>query len=78
MAGTITPRPHHRRLSDNIVEAHRAACERGNQILAHLLREAMVIEATSFGHGRTDRRHDAEPVIDALDRHRLTFEREAS
>lgn len=77
MAGILTGRPR-RRLSDNIVEAHRLACERGNQPLAHLLREAMVVEATSFGHGRPDRRRDAESVVDALDRHRLAFERKAS
>lgn len=73
MAEALTAR-HYRRLSDNIIEAHRLACERGNQLLAHLLREAMVIEATSFGHGRPDRRRDADHVVGALDRHRVTFE----
>ena len=54
-----------RRLADNIVSAHRKACEAGNRQFAHQLREALVIEVTGFGHGKEDR-------------HRKHFEREAS
>jgi len=67
-----------RRLTDNIVTAHRKACEAGNRELAHQLREALVIEVTGFGHGKKDRRRNADDVVGALDRHRKHFERDAS
>lgn len=63
-----------RRLSDSIVEAHRRACELGNRDLAHLLREALVVEVTGYGHGRSDRRRNTDEVSGALDRHRTAFE----
>ena len=75
--GDFAAKRSNRRLSDNIIEAHRQACERGNHMLAHLLRDALVIETTGFGHGHRDRRHDADPLLDALDRHRTTFESKA-
>lgn len=66
-----------RRISDNIVAAHRRACENGQQELAHWLREALVVEVTGFGHGRKDRRRNADDVVGALDRHRRAFGNDA-
>ena len=61
-----------------MVSAHRKVCEAGNRELAHQLREGLVNEVTSLGHGKEDRHRNADDVVGALDRHRKHFEREAS
>ena len=67
-----------RRLVYDIVSGHRKVCEAGNRELAHQLREALVNEVTSLGHGKEDRHRNADDVVGALDRHRKLVEREAS
>ena len=67
-----------RQLVYNTVSAHRKVYEAGNRELAHQLREALVNEVTSLGHGKEDRHRNADDVVGALDRHRNHFEREAS
>lgn len=67
-----------RRLVYNVASAYRKVCEVGNRELAHQLRDALVNEVTSLGHGKEDRHRNADDVVGALDRHRKLFEREAS
>lgn len=44
------------RIVYNLVSAHRKVCEAGNRELVHQLREALVNEVSSLGHGKEDRR----------------------
>ncbi len=44
-----------RRLVYNVASAYRKVCEVGNRELAHQLREGLVNEVTSLGHGKEDR-----------------------
>ena len=67
-----------RRLVYNVASAYRKVCEVGNRELAHQLRDALVNEVTSLGHGKEDRHRNADDVVGALDRHRKHLEREAS
>ena len=67
-----------RRLVYNVASAYRKVWKVGNRELAHQLREALVNEVTSLGHGKEDRHRNADDVVGALDRHRKHFEREAS
>ena len=64
-----------RRLSDNIMEAHRRACETGQQDLADRLREALFAEATGVGPDRTDRRSNPDDIDGALVRHQSAFDK---
>ena len=66
------------RLSDIILTAHNLACERGEQELAGLLREALLIEATAWGQGSVDRRDNVDNVEEALTRHQEAFSAEAT